>query len=921
MIRTVLALAAVLTLLPAGAVAQEPGTSSATEAPPDSLDHLVTPPAGTPAHEREAPTVAAVRVEGGIDVDGRLDEPVWRTAPAATRFLQREPDEGEPATQRTEVRFAYDDETLYVGARMYDEMGAEGVTSRLVRRDARAESDRLTLRFDTFLDHLGQTRFSVNPQEVRGDAYGPAGSHPDDSWDPVWSAEAEIDSLGWTAELAIPFSQLRFAEGADQEWGLQIEREVSRLNERQVWSFWRLDESGGPSRYGHLTGITAPAVGVDRLELLPYLVAQTESTGEVDEEDPFDLERESTLRVGADLKYLVSSDFTLDATLNPDFGQVEVDPAVVNLSAFETFFPEKREFFIANRGLFSFGGFNCYFCSNVSPLSMLFTRRIGRAPQATSLAFERGRFVDIPDNTTILGAAKLTGRTRGGTSVGILGALTEREEAEVADLDGNVFEQEVEPLTGYFVGRVKHDLLDGDLQVGGIATSVARNFDDPALERVLPAHSEGLGVDTEWWWGDRSYSLRASAAFTNVSGSEEAILALQRSSARYFQRPDRDHGSNGVFTDRFDPTLESMRGYGFYGRVAKESGNWRWEGAVSGRSPGFENNDIAFLTRTDYVWMNGNVVRRWTEPTAWFRQLNATVGAQQQFNYDGDLVDRQFHGSVFLQTPFYWNTHIFGIVRPSTLDDRLTRGGPVVRSPDKGFLAGFVGTDRRKPVSFTLNPSLGWNEEGARDWSVRLGVDVRPVSNVSLSVGPRFSHSESTDQFVTSREDPVAEDFFGRRYVFSDLEQTTVSFDTRLDWTFTPTLSLELFAQPFVSSNDFSRFKEFAAPRRLEKRVYGEDVGTIRPEGEDAFVIDPDGTGPAEAFTISDPDFNFRSLRGNLVLRWEYLPGSTFFFVWTQDRRSRIFRGDFDFRRDFDELFEAEPDDIFLVKATYWLGI
>jgi hypothetical protein len=658
---------------PAAARAQE---SPIADTSVSGTNAAVTPPAGDAAHERIAPTARAVPLTGVIELDGRLDEPIWSSAPAVTQFLQRDPDQGEPATQRTEIRFVYDERTLYIGARMYDDMGAKGVVSRLVRRDNFPDSDRLTITFDTFLDHLGQTQFWINPAGVRGDAFGPGGSGLDDSWNPVWRADADIDEEGWTAELEIPFAQLRFPQGTDQRWGLQIERFVHRLNESQVWSFWWKNESGGPSRYGHLEGIEAPAVGTNKLEILPYVVSTLVRRGAIDDDNPFTERTEAKPRAGVDLKYLLTSNLTLNATINPDFGQAEVDPAVVNLSAFETFFPEKREFFIEGQGLFSYGGFNCYFCSNVSSLSMTFTRRIGRTPQGAGFAHDAGDYADVPENTTILGAAKVTGRTAGGWSIGRMNALTGAEDAQVV-LGEERFETRVEPLSNYFIGRVKRDLLDGDLQVGGIVTSVARDLDDPDLASIMNSHSEGLGVDGQLWWGDRTYRLMANAAVTSIAGSEDAILRRQRSSARYFQRPDREHGDNGLFTDRFDPTLTNMRGFGTYTRLAKESGDWRWETALNTRSPGFENNDIAFLTRTDFIWMNANVNRQFTTPTKYFRRLDFTTGAQQQYNFDGDLTDRQYHFWAGTQTPFWWWFSGFYLTRPELLDDRLTRGGPV----------------------------------------------------------------------------------------------------------------------------------------------------------------------------------------------------------------------------------------------------
>ncbi len=914
-----LAAAAAIFALSAGpAQAQNAGPTSVQD--DESLARLVTPPAGTPEHEARAPRATAVPLEGAIEIDGVLDEAIWQSAPPVTEFRQAEPVSGAPASQRTEIRFAFDDANLYIGARMYDELGAAGVVGRLARRDAYPPGDNIEFVFDTFLDHLGRTIFTINPAGTRGESYGPGGSNTDDSWNPIWRSATKVDSLGWTAELEIPFSQLRFPRGRDLVWGMQIWRYIERLNETQMWSYWRRNDQGGPSRFGHLSGITAPSAGGDRLELLPYVTAQAQTTADVDEADPFASDAEGKLRVGADLKYLLTSDLTLTATVNPDFGQAEVDPAVVNLSVFETFFPEKREFFVEGRGLFQYGGLWCFTCSNISSLDLLFTRRIGRPPQAAGLAFGAGEFADVPDASTILGAAKITGRTHHGTSIGVLTALTGREHADVATAAGERLEVEVEPLTSYGVARVRQDLLDGDLTVGAMGTSVVRSFDDPALEDRLPSHAEALGLDAEYWWGDRTYHLLTNAALSNVSGTEAAILRLQRSSARFLQRPDRDNGGNGFFTDSFDPTLEALRGYGTYTRVAKDAGEFQWEGSFASRSPGFEINDLGFLTRTDFLWLHGNLRRRWSDPTSWYRYLQVTGGGQRRWNYSGDMTESQVHGSVYYQAPFYWETSLFSLWRPRAIDDRLTRGGPAVESPSVGYLSWYLASDRRKTLFVESEISTGWSELDTRDWSLWSNIVVKPASNVQVSFGPQIAWNEYTAQFVTSVDDPTATAFFGRRYVFSDLDQTEFSMNTRLNWTFSPTMSVELFAQPLISSNDYSRFKEFAAPREIDKLVYGEDMGTIREEGE-SFVVDPDAGGPAPEFSFENPDFNFRSLRGNLVFRWEYLPGSTLFLVWTQDRSSTAAIGDFDFGRDVDELFGAGANHVFLVKATYWLGI
>jgi len=877
-----------------------PGTAISQTPPPDAR-----------------PTVAAVRLPAPVRLDGRLDDPVWQSAPVATGFRQTEPREGEPAVARTEVRFAVDDDALYVAARMF----SEGLRTRLVRRDADPSSDYLEVIFDTFHDHLSRTFFSVNPAGSRRDAIAPGGAGEDDSWDPVWEARTAIDSLGWTAEMRIPFSQLRYVPAAGQTWGLQIWRYESRINEVSMWSFWRRNEVGGPPLFGHLTDLTITRPP-QRVELLPYVVGRSANLQPGNPGDPFADQHHLDGRVGADAKVLLTSNLTLSAAINPDFGQVEVDPAVVNLSAFETFFEERRPFFIEGAGLFNFGGLNCFFCSNVSNLSMFYTRRIGRRPQAAGLAFAEGPYAHLPDNTAILGAGKLTGRTGSGWSVGLLDALTGRERAAVQRADSSRTSVTVEPLTNYFVGRIAKDLRGGLTQIRGMATSVVRDLSDPGLADLLTRHAESVGLATDTWFGQRTYRLMAQFATSQVAGDSAAILRLQRSSARYFQRPDRGQGSNGLFTDRYDPALTTMRGWGLYSRFSKESGDWLFETAVNARSPGFENNDIAFLTRADYFWMNGNVGRVFTRPGRWFREMIYLAGGQQQYNFDGDLTDRQVQLFGEITLPNYWVVRSFWIHRFDVLDDRLSRGGPVVERAGFNFFEGGVSTDQRKAVVLGTNANYGRLSDGGSFAYVNLDVRWRPASNVSLSVAPGYSYDDSRAQYVTTVADPTATAWSGARYVFSDITQHEVAMETRLSVTFTPSLTLELFAQPFISSGAYASFKEFAAPRGIEKLVYGTDVGTVvtQPGDPPVHQIDPDGGGPAEAFEIEDPSFTVRALRANAVLRWEYLPGSTLFLVWTRSSEDALAVGNLDFSRDARAVFRGPSENIFLVKLNYWLG-
>ncbi len=872
--------------------------------------------------------VRAVPLQGTIQLDGRLDDPIWQTAPAATGLRQSRPigtgvNAGDPATQRTEVRFAFDAAAIYVGARMFDDSGGAGVRTRLVRRDADPSSDYIQVIFDTYHDHIGRLFFSVNPSGVKYDANGLGGGE-DQSWDPVWEVETGIDSLGWTAEMRIPFSQLRYPSTTEEQtWGLQIWRQENRLNELSQWAWWGLEETGGPPRFGHLHGLVirqAPGRG----EVLPYVVGRS-ANAPGDASDPFFDPHAMDGRVGADATLRVTSNLTLNATVNPDFGQVEVDPAVVNLSAFETFFDEKRPFFVEGAGYFGLGGLSCFFCSNVSSLSMLATRRIGRPPQISP--FRSGlvvpvEFADVPENSTILGAAKLTGRTRTGWSIGAVEALTRRERAPVQFTDTTSGRFTVEPFTNYFAGRVAKD-LSGATQVRAMMTSVYRDLDDPYIRSRLSRHAEAFGVSTDMWWSKRTYRLMAQLAGTQVSGDTAALRRIRFGSAHFFQRRDRSDTA-----DALRPRT-SMQGLGGFARLSKESGHWLWEVSTNFRTPAYNNNDIAFFSRADYWWMSGNIFPIWTKPTKWYRQLFLIAGGQQQYNFDGDLTDRQFQVFGQVQTLAYWWLSAFWIGRPAVFDDRLTRGGPVVRRPGIDFFSVNVNTDSRKKIVASLNADRGCNTEGDCDHSVGLSVELKPRSNMSLRLGPSIGHEETGFQFVGSYADPTDNLFFGNRYVFAHLAQNSISMNTRLNVTFSPTLTLELFMQPLIASGDFTRYNIFAAPRGSRRLEYGRDFGTAlvtpaaNPARDPATIqLDADTLGGgAPTFSFTDPTFTFRSLRGNAVLRWEYRPGSTLFVVWTRTSRiPDLPRGSIRFSDDAGDLFQGPAENIFLVKVSYWLG-
>jgi hypothetical protein len=854
--------------------------------------------AQTDAHD-SAPVLAAVRAAAPIRVDGRLDEEAWAAATPATGFTQLNPAEGKPVTEPTEVRVLYDDQALYIGARLRD---SAPVTTRLGRRDMSMEaSDWLTVILDSYHDHRTAYGFEINPSGVRRDQTR-SEFREDDSWDPVWEAQSSIDSTGWTAELKIPFSQLRFNPAREQTWGIQVERQIARKGEFSVFSFTPRNQPGGIPRFGHLTGLASLQTG-KRLEVLPYSVMKAEHVDRGG--NPFRDDREYTPAAGVDLKYRVTSDLTLDATVNPDFGQVEVDPAEVNLSAIETRFQEKRPFFVEGSEIFDFGsgGGN----------SVFYSRRVGRAPQL-SVPFSLRDRADVPDETRILGAAKLSGRTTGGWSVGVLNAVTRREEALYLQ-DSLRATMPVEPLTNYFVGRIRKDFRRGETVVGGMLTSVNRDLDSDALQGALHEGAYTGGVDFKHEWAKRTWALTGFLSGSYVSGDRRALLRTQRAPWRYFQRPDQDEV-------RFDSTRTSLAGIASELQLSLRKGrHWRPSLTLGTITPGYEVNDLGFQYRANRIDVSGRLSYNENRPGEVFRNWSVFSMARAEWNYDGDhIINRLFLG-IFGQLLNYWSGNVnVGFSLPSW-DDRLTWGGPIARRPGNASVFARLASDNRKKVAGESGTFFQRDDEGGWVWNAYGDLLLKPGANWNLSIGPSFNRNHSGAQYILTRPDPLATSTFGRRYVFAELDQTTFALETRLNVTFTPDLTLQVYAQPFLSSADFGDPAELAAPRTYDFRVYGRDLGE-REATKGGYFVYPQGAGEGTPrFFVPNRDFNLRSLRGNAVLRWEWRPGSTLYLAWQQNRSDFAAQvGDFDFGRDRRALFHAQPDNVFVLKVSYWLN-
>lgn len=851
-----------------------------------------------------ARTIEAQRTDGSIVIDGVLDERAWARQ-GAGEFRQFDPKSGEPATERSEVWVAYDDNALYIAARMHD-TEPHAIARNFGRRDAEIESDWFWVGIDAYRDGRSGTFFAVNPVGTIKDGILFDDTESDASWDGIWERSVSIDEEGWTVELRIPYSQLRFERKADPVWGINFRRTIWRKGEESHFELMPREEHGYVSRFAELRGL----VGIDppaRVEIVPY-VAGGGRFLQHHPDDPFVTGGDGFYDAGADMRVGIGSSVTLDATVNPDFGQVELDPAVLNLSASETFFQEKRPFFVDGSGIFFFGGggrnygwFNPTF---------FYTRRIGRTPQGSPT--HRG-FVDMPDRTTILGAGKLTGKVGEGWSLGLLSAATEREYVEI-DSAGMRFSDEVEPLTFYNVIRTKGEFNGGAQGIGALGTATVRDLSNGGpLESFLSKQAFSFGLDGYTFLDERrGWSLAAWGGLSSVSGSRDAITALQRAPQRYYQEPDAPH--LGV-----DTAATSLAGWSGRAVIAKRSGNLRTSAGIGAISPGFETNDLGYSRRADYLNWHVDADYLWFEPDGIFRSKSVHAHAYQSYDFGGTALNAAYGIGVGGQLENFWGVEASLDYTPLTYDTRSTRGGPMIDGPAGWFGNVEMYSDFRAPVIFSAYGGGGNSPQEI--WNFYMGANLRfrPVDQLQISVGPNWSREFTHAGYVTTRRDPLMESTYGARYIFADLTQGTLGAEVRVDWTFTPELSLQVYAQPFLATGDYTGFKELARPKSYDFNRFGEGSSTIT-EGDGGYTVDPDGEGNAPAISFFDPDFNYKSLRGTAVLRWEYMPGSTLYLVWTHNRVDFANPGTMRIGRDLDNLFGAEGDNIVMLKVAYWLN-
>jgi hypothetical protein len=833
--------------------------------------------------------VKAVRLQSAIDIDGKLGEEAWQQAAPHTTFTQRDPNEGQRSTEETEVRVLYDDDAIYVGARMTDSQ-PKAIKALLGRRDSDLTSDSFMVFLDSYRDKRTGFYFGVSAGGTLSDGTLFNDDWDDSSWDGIWAAKTQRDEKGWTAEFRIPLSQLRFHKAEDAEWGVNFMRSITRTNEQSYAALRPKKESGFVSRFLPLVGLSG-LQPKRRYLVTPYTTAKTHTTVP-DAGDPFDDGRINNAAIGADFKLGLGSNLTLDATFNPDFGQVEVDPAVVNLSDVESFFEEKRPFFIEGSDTFGFGwgGASNNMNFNFANPNLFYSRRIGRTPQGSVDADH----VNAPEGVRINAAAKITGKVGGGWNLGVLQAFTGEAQADVA-LGGRLSKAVVEPRASYSVARLQRDFNGGRQGLGFIGTFVNRDLTGTGLENQLNRRAAAFGVDGWTTFGrgkgnERIWALTGRLSVSSIEGTAARMLSVQRASQHYFQRPDATHVS-------VDPSATSLSGYAMRVALNREKGPVLFNAAFGATSPGFDTNDAGITFRTDQI--NGHVSGgyRWTKPGRIFRNGGLQGGLFRTNDFAGNETSSGLFTWFWAGFKNYWGFEGSVFANPESLTTTQTRGGVAMLRPSQWSWDLSINSDNRKSLTLRAGTRGAYGKQGSNyGRGAFVSLDWKPAPKLSVSVSPDYQYQKNGAQFVANIADAGATSTFGTRHVFAKLSQKTFSAGVRINWTFSPALSLQTYIQPLISSGAYANFGDLARPRSYEFVRYA--AGALPPG-------------------VSNPDFTFKSIRGNAVLRWEFKPGSAAYFVWTQSRDDAESNGEFRFGNSFRSLLDAKADNIFLVKFAF----
>ena len=832
-------------------------------------------------------------------IDGKVDDAAWDLVEWSGEFTQREPYENQEPSQQTAFKILYDDNNLYVAIRAFD-TEPDKIERRLSRRDS-WEGDFVAVGIDSYNDDMTGFAFGVNASGVKNDGIATNDTDFDDTWDPVWYTKVSIDELGWLAEMKIPYTQLRFSKQEQHVWGLEILRVLFRKEETSIWQMIPQEAAGWVSLWGELRGIE-DIKPKKEVELIPYVMGDL-MTYEKEDGNPYMDGTDWGANAGLDGKIAVTNDMTLNFTINPDFGQVEADPSQVNLTAFETFFQEKRPFFIEGSNIYNYpvSGSGGFFGRD----NLFYSRRIGRRPHYYPDLMDDD-YIKAPEFTRILGAMKLSGKTQNGWSIGVLESVTNNEKAKISN-HGEERKEIIEPLTNYFNTRIQKDINKGNTTIGGMITATNRFINDSTLD-FLPTSAYSQGLDFQNFWKEKTYYISLKTVFSEVYGSTEAITRLQEAPQRYYQRPDVSHVS-------LDTTKTSLFGNGGTIEGGKASGHWTYGGRFTWRTPGLDLNDMGFLSLSDYfneaVWGG---YRLW-EPFSIFRSMNINASQWSGWDFAGRHLYTGINLNFNTQFKNYWSFGTGINYQFFDIDRHQLRGGPALRAPGGTGNWFNVSSDSRKKLSFGISMRNRWgNDQYTKSFGTSLRIRYRPLDFLQISVEPGYNNQKQQIIYVGTF-DYNDED----QYVLSAIKQEIISADIRINLSITPDLSIQFWGQPFLFSGDYSDYKKVTDPMADNwKDQYHSftDNEITYDENENMYLIDDNGDGHTD-YSFDNPDFSFYEFRSNLVIRWEYIPGSTAYLVWSQGRTGDSPDGRFSFSENVNRLLDVHPENVFLLKISY----
>lgn len=833
------------------------------------------------------------------EIDGFINDKAWEGVPWEGGFQMYDPYDDRPATQETRFKVIFDREHIYVAIRAYD-TAPDSIVRRLTRRDD-LDGDRVAFFFDSYHDLQTSFAFIASAAGSRMDVYlSDDGNNMDDTWNAIWWVKTQVDDLGWTMEAKVPFSQLRFDKKGDGIWGFQVLRHLFRTDETSLWQPKSKESAGWTTLFGELHGLQHinPKKQAD---ITPYAVAGS-NWFEKDEENPFRKDGfDRNLNAGLDAKMGITNNFTLDMTINPDFGQVEADPSQVNLTAYETFFEEQRPFFIEGKNIFDFD----MAIHNMD--NLFYSRRIGRRPHHNPDLGD-GEYADRPEFTNILGAAKITGKTRGGLSLGIMESVTSKEMAEI-DQSGDRRFVTVEPLTNYLAGRISKEFDKGNTIIGGMVTSTNRFGQEAHLDYLHSSAYSG-GIDFKQYFSDRRYILSFSSYMSQVNGSEQALINTQRSSVHYFQRPDAEYLS-------LDSSRRSLSGYGGKLEFGKQSGNFKFMSFLNVSSPGLELNDLGFMSSADEIIQILWLGYRFNEPFGIFRWASINLNQWNVWDFGGNHQVAGVNMNGQAQFKNLWYAGFYMDTESEARSNSALRGGPSLIIPGGFSSSLWVSTNSTKKFEVEVD---GMYYHGYDQWAKMFGIEMemtyKPISNLNFSITPEFTHRHKEMQYVTQKHFTDID-----RYLFGTISQNTLSMSLRADLIITPELTIQFWGQPFIASGDYSDFKYITDP------VAGNFHERFRTFANNEIAFDPvleeyrvTEAGSGLDYTFGNPDFNIKEFLSNLVFRWEYRPGSYIYLVWSQSRSGHDPHGRFRFNDDFSDIWDIHPSDAILLKVSYRIG-